>query len=126
MSETKTTPRPRIIVELQTDGTLIAECYLNGSRLRENLNRGFELFEIKEMLVRIDNNIKSAAERKAEALAEKEKARHGTVWRYVAENHGVGFANRTVNGVNSLKRNAKVEAKAKKPNPELKEMLSLL
>ena len=119
-------PKPRIIVELQPDGSLVMESYVDGNRKRLELQLGFEAFEIKEELRTIARRNLAQAERKAAAKREMENKRHSQVWRYVAENHGVGFANRTVNGTKSSKLHAKVDEKPQKANPTVKEMLALL
>lgn len=126
MSDTTIIHRPRVIVELKPDGTLVLEQYLDGQRQQMPLPLGFELFEIREALRAQVRRHESAQERKARAKEEAETRRHSQVWRYVAENHGIGFANRTINGVASSKMHAKVDEKAKKPSPTLKEALSLL
>jgi hypothetical protein len=130
MSEETTTPapKPRVIVELQPDGTLVMEYYTNGQRSRDTLTLGFEAFEIKDQLRNQAQHLATAAERKAAALAEAASRRHNQAWRYVATNHGIEFANRTVNGVNSSKLNARVDAKPKPSDnqPTIKQMLDLL
>jgi hypothetical protein len=101
---------PRIIVEQQPDGSLIAEFYINGARTRQTLTFGFESFEIKEALGEQARANAAAAAREAAREAQAERERHNRVWNYVASSHGIGFANRTVNGTSSLKRNARVDA----------------
>jgi hypothetical protein len=93
-----TPPKPRLIVEQQSDGTLTIEYYINGARSKETLNRGFELYDIVEALAMQRNAMQRQAEAKAERDAHAERQRHRQVWQYVAENHGVGFANKTVGG----------------------------
>jgi hypothetical protein len=102
------------------------EYYTNGQRTRETLTLGFEAFEIKEQLRIQAKNHASAAERKAAQLEEQANRRHNQAWRYVATNHGIEFANRTVNGTNSSKINARKDATEPKPQPSIQDMLSLL
>lgn len=123
---TETQSPPRVIIELQPDGSLMVESYVNGSRTKLPLTFGFEAFEIREALAHIKRQRAEYAKLQAEKAVAAEKARHGQVWRYVAENHGIGFANRTVNGVKSLKRNAKVEQKQKQPSASVKAMIDLI
>ena len=126
MSEKQPIPKPRVIIEQQPDGSLIMESYINGSRKRIELQLGFEAFEIKDELRTQAKAIASYAERERERIAEAANKRHNQAWRYVATNHGVEFANRTVNGVKSNKLNAKVNAKEKPEQQSIKEMLALL
>lgn len=128
---TETQSLPRVIIELQVDGSLMVESYVNGMRSKLPLNFGFEAFEIREALAHIKRQRAEYAKQQIEKAEAAAKARHGQVWRYVAEGHGIGFANRTVNGVSSLKRNAKVNTnisgEKKKPiSAEIKDMLDLL
>jgi hypothetical protein len=125
MTETK--PKPRLIVEQQDDGTLVLELYINGSRSRRNVTFGFEAFEIKEALAEQKRSIEAQAARKAQELELAAQRRHSQVWSYVAQNHGVGFANKTVNGVSSLKLRARVDGKpTASDQPTLKQMLDLI
>jgi hypothetical protein len=101
---------PRIIVEQQPDGSIVAEFYINGARSRQTLTLGFEAFEIKAALADQARANAAAAAREAERAQAQERERHNRVWNYVASSHGIGFANRTVNGTSSLKRNARVDA----------------
>lgn len=97
-----TKPKPRIILEMQPDGTLIVESYTNGARSRETLYRGFEMVAIMDELNRQKTLIESAAERKAVEQERREAALHRRVWHGVAggtstsRGHGVAFANKTV------------------------------
>lgn len=126
MSDNKIQSLPRVIIELQADGTLMVESYVNGMRSKLPLTFGFEAFEIREALAHIKRQRAAYAQQQAEKALAAEKARHGQVWRYVAENHGIGFANRTVNGVKSLKRNAKVSQKEKPTSSTVKAMIDLI
>lgn len=119
-------PKPRVIVEQQPDGTLVCEYYINGARSRDVLNLGFEAFEIKEALRTQAKAIAKQIERELEKKREEEHNRHNRVWQGVARNHGIGFANRTVNGINSLKLNAKVNEKEKPVQITAKQMIDLL
>lgn len=88
--------KPRIIIEAQPDGSLVLESYINGQRSRELLTRGFEMIAIKDELARQARAIENAAEEKRLRQEREEASRHRRVWTGVAENHGIGFANRTV------------------------------
>ena len=126
MAESNAKPKPRLIVEQQDDGTLVIEIYVNGSRSRRTVTFGFEAFEIKEALAEQKRAIDAQAARKARELEEAAQRRHNQVWSYVAQNHGVGFANKTVNGVNSLAQRARVDQKERPEQPTLKAMLDLI
>jgi hypothetical protein len=117
---------PRVVIEQQPDGSLVMESYINGARHRELINKGFEAFEIREALAVQASAIIAAQERKLAQLAEETRNLHNRVWRTTAERHGIGFANRTVNGVASLKQNAKKDEKTKPDQPTIKELLSLI
>lgn len=57
-------PRPRIILEQQTDGTLVMETYTNGQRERTELMHGQELSEMLDALARKQRELDASAERK--------------------------------------------------------------
>lgn len=103
------------------------ESYINGARHREVLNKGFEAFEIREALGVQARAIIAAQERKIAALEAEAKGRHNQVWRTTAERHGIGFANRTING-NAMGQNTRPKEKPQgKPEQQtIKELLSLL
>lgn len=99
----QTKPRPRIIIEMQDDGTLVIESYTNGQRSREVTYRGFEMVAIREELDRQRRQIDNAAEEKRLRLEREEAARHRRVWNQTAFGHannsrgfGIAFANKTI------------------------------
>ena len=81
---------PRLVLELQPDGSLIAEFWLAGSRERRPISLDCEIFDIREAL----NDIKRRQRSEHELAAERERkaqiARHNRVWLHAAESHGQG------------------------------------
>jgi hypothetical protein len=127
---------PRVIIELNSDGTYKLESYVNGSRRQNSLTVGGEWFEIKEELKELLAVRQAADARKAERIAEAEASRHRQVWGSVAHKHGIGFANRVVNGIPNgetkafgrymLPDDAAKPKKEAKPPVDLQELISLL
>lgn len=106
---------PRVIIELQPDGSMILEQYINGARSRDQV---WSIEGIKWALDIQQRSIMAQAERnEAKRLAEIE-SRHNRVYKWTAESHGVQFANRVINGKSSTKLRARVdEPKKKVPVP---------
>lgn len=90
--------RPRIILELAPDGTLIAENYINGQRTRQALLRGWELDDIRTILTMQNWAMAEEVKRKAAAAEAADIARHRRVWQTSAATRGQGidFANRVI------------------------------
>jgi hypothetical protein len=88
--------KPRIVIELQDDGALVMEQWLNGSRRRTPIDRGWEVFQIKAML----DDQKAQLERdRAHKVAQQTQAAvdlHRKVYFHTRYNHGEAFADRTV------------------------------
>lgn len=127
---------PRIIVELLPDGRYKMEYYINGSRAIVPLNSAFEWVELQDKFQELKSIADNHAAKKAERIAEANASRHRQVWSSVANRHGIGFANKTVNALpvaeaykfgrymtEELLIKAKPEPKAS-PRPE--ELLALL
>lgn len=116
METTPSRAKARVVIELQPDGTLRVEHYVNGARSVENLERGFEMQVIREILAQAD----ARAEREYRAaIAAKEAAQlalHRRVWRNLATDphYGTQFANKVVGtdvpyrGKKSAEREARV------------------
>lgn len=106
--------RPQVTIFQEQDGTWKMEYMLKGFRHVVEVNPSLLIFEVKEAfadMVRYrDHMIEDAMRRKAEA--ELNTARKA--YRYVATNHGIEFANRTVKGLNSSKYGAKKDEPAVK------------
>lgn len=92
MSEQKI--RPRVIIELQPDGTFVLETYINGARSRYNISPAFQ--EVAHALFEKLKEINNAEERAAARKLKEAEARHKRVWTNVAADHGTHFANQTV------------------------------
>ncbi len=107
-SVTSEIARPRLVMEMQDDGTIVAEIYLNGQRQRVALTRGMEGMQARELLSRVVNDRQRQAERALAKREAEELSRHRRVWTHCAEapGQGVGFANRVIGPKNSLTRTA--------------------
>ena len=99
--------KPRLIVELQSDGSLSVETIINGARLQEPLTDGYEITTIRQILGDMRRSIEAEAARKAALREEEENRRHRRVWRNVAygidgsRGHGASFADKTVGKMRS-------------------------
>lgn len=93
---------PRVIIQLNPDGTYQMESYINGQRAVTRLSSfDFQHMIVNELAAK-QREIDNAAQRKAERLAKEEKDRHYRVWRNVAAGYGnnpgfgAHFANKVI------------------------------
>lgn len=118
MSETlPAKPKPRIIVELQDDGSIIIESYHQGSRFRDHVSRYFTGNAVLDALSHQKNLLDNAAEEKRIRQEREEAARHRRVWNNVAFGHsnnsrgfGIAFANKTVGVISRTPKEPKEPA----------------
>lgn len=115
-SSLPTKPKPRVIVELQDDGSIVIESYHQGSRSRDHVAAYFCEVAVMDALRLQKRLLDNAAEAKRLRQEKEEAARHRRVWWGVAagtgqsRGHGIAFANKTV-GVISRTPKAPAEPK---------------
>ena len=102
--------KPRLIVEMQPDGSLSVETIINGARLQEPLTDGYEIVTIRQILGDMRRAIEAEAARKTALREAEENARHRKVWRNVAygidgsRGHGSAFADKTVGKISATQK----------------------
>jgi len=95
-------PPARIVVEMSpavdANGRriLVLEYYINGARTRHAIPAGLEMIEIAQALRDVEAAHAAERERKARSAALADAALHRRVFRRTAEDHGLGFAKRTI------------------------------
>jgi hypothetical protein len=91
-------PKPRIILELQEDGSYSIISFINGAQVRETIQPGLLEFQVRDALAQQANRHRNAAERKLRADAAKADQLHRKVWSVSAASRGQGeaFANRVI------------------------------
>lgn len=114
MSDVTQVIRPRIIVELQPDGTFVLETYTNGARTRTVPFAGDEWYEIKQALRAKQNEINDNEARKIARKAKEDNLRHRKVWKDVAYGttttrpYGEHYANKTIGPIEQLRQHPAV------------------
>ena len=92
--------KPRVIVEMNANGSLSLRSWSNGQESVIPLNRGQEYWEILDALKRQQREIDRKKEEHLQKQSNAEAALHRRVWQNTAEMHGVAFANRTIGAKN--------------------------
>lgn len=118
--------RPSIVIYLNPDGSLAAESYRNGSRVKLPLFDGFALETIKQELAAQQRELATRAEEAERRRAAEVEARHRRVFATMAARQGLGFAKAKLGSVpDSLKRAVAKADKAQQGSISLDEALSL-
>jgi predicted nucleotidyltransferase len=95
------------MIELREDGKLLMECWLNGARTLQILDRGTELWQIMDQLAEKRAEIQATAKRKADAKAKAEAIRHQKVKNNILADHP-GIFNRIYAQEEAQKTSGKV------------------
>lgn len=117
-SSLPTKPKPRVIVELQDDGSIVIESYHQGSRSRDHVSRYFAGNALLDALDYQKRLIDNAAEEKRLRQEREEAKRHRRVWTGVAygtstsRGHGIAFANKTVGRISRTPKEPTVPSDA--------------
>jgi hypothetical protein len=82
--------KPRIVIELQDDGTLMAEFYVNGARCREYITRGLEAQDLRNYLAVAADQLAATRKREAETEAAQAAALHRRNYFYAAHARHLG------------------------------------
>ena len=119
--------QPRVCIDLLPDGSLRLDYSIGPYRHQEILNKGWEMSTIMEALQAQASANAKQREDAANHEKQLEAERRRRNWRNTAINHGIEFANKTINGVNSSKQHARVDEKTKSQvKAEKEQFLSLL
>lgn len=82
----------RVVIEIDFDGTLRMEQYINGQRQRTTLDRGNEWWEVVDALKDQQRRAIADAERKTEQNEHAARLRHNRVWIDAEQKFGTKFA----------------------------------
>lgn len=91
-------PKPRIVIELQEDNSLVLISFINGCQQRETLKEGILGMQIEDALFDQRQRHTDQAKRAERLAAEKADKLHKQVWQISAASRGQGvaFANRVI------------------------------
>lgn len=106
MANLQETPKPRIVLELQPDGSYTIISFVNGSQVSEAIQPGGLIHQVRDALQEQRNRHTNAAARAARLAAERADKLHKQVWQISAATpgQGVAFANRVIGPIPVNKR----------------------